>query len=146
MKEYNLIPQEKRNYCVCSVLQAIFDSHKIKISQDEIASKLTPAEKGFYVDDDKIKLFLKGSGFDYKYYWRNQVVLNEIEFALEEMKNSEGFLTIGHHSYLFLDYNYREVLLIDPKNGEKIKYLEDDLDYKIRNSETQGFFGLLKKL
>jgi hypothetical protein len=32
MKNYNLIPQEKDNYCVCSVLQAILDFHYPKVN------------------------------------------------------------------------------------------------------------------
>ena len=62
--------QEKNNYCLCSVLQDIlFYEKKIKISQDEIAKRLTPAEKGFKADDENIKKFMKEQGFDYQFYW-----------------------------------------------------------------------------
>ena len=58
MKNYKLIPQEKDNSCVCSVLQAIFDFHGKNLNQKDISKKLTPSEKGFKINDDQIKIFL----------------------------------------------------------------------------------------
>ena len=59
MKSYNLTPQERDSYCICSVLQAIFKKYGINISQGDIAGNLSPSEKGFLVDDKKIKKFLQ---------------------------------------------------------------------------------------
>ena len=47
MKNYNLIPQEKDNYCVCSVLQAIFDFYGKRLNQKDISERLTSSEKRF---------------------------------------------------------------------------------------------------
>ncbi|MBT4376005.1 hypothetical protein HOD29_01375, partial [archaeon] len=43
---YNLTPQEKNNYCACSVLQSIFREYRIEKSQEDIFRNLTPSEKG----------------------------------------------------------------------------------------------------
>ena len=142
MKNYNLIPQEKDNYCVCSVLQAIFDFHGKKLNQKDISKKLKSSEKGFKVNDDRIKNFLFEMGFDYIFYWRNETPLNEPWIVLDEMKKDHGLVGINHHIYLFYDFDYPKLNLIDPLDG-KIKF--KDYDTMIEEMcKTEGFFGLIK--
>jgi len=143
MKSYNLIPQEKDDYCVCSVLQAIFDFHGIEINQRDISNKLTSSEKGLKINDDRIKVFLTEMGFDYISYWRNETPLNEPWLVLDDMKKDHGLVGINHHMYLFSDFNYPKLNLIDPLDG-KIKL--KDYDSMIQEMySTEGFFGLIKK-
>ena len=143
MNNYNLIPQEKDNCCVCSVLQAIFDFHGKKLNQKDISKKLTPSEKGFKINDDQIKIFLNEMGFDYIYYWRNETPLNEPCLVLDNMIKDHGLVGINHHMYLFYDFNYPKLSLIDPSDG-KIKL--KDYDKMIKEMyKTEVFFGLIKK-
>jgi ABC-type bacteriocin/lantibiotic exporter with double-glycine peptidase domain len=151
MQKYNLIPQEKDDYCLCSVLQAILDNNGIKISQDEIAENLDSSKKrynkkGYSNDSENIKKFLDKNGFEYKYYWRYKVPFNEIDFALDGMKETEGFISMNSHAYLFVDYNGFEVSLINPNDGQLEKYITPDLDNKMRESGIMGFFGMITKL
>ena len=144
MKNYNLIPQEKDNYCVCSVLQAIFDYHGKKLNQKDISKKLTSSEKGFKINDDQIKIFLIEMGFDYIFYWRNETPLNEPGVVLDDMKKNHGLVGINHHIYLYYDFNYPKLILIDPLDG-KIKLKDYNKMIKEMN-KTEGFFGLIKKI
>jgi len=143
MKNYKLIPQEKDNYCVCSVLQAIFDYHGIRISQEDISEKLTSCEKGFKVNDDQIRNLLNELGFDFTFYWRNETPLNEPCLVLDDMILDHGLVGINHHIYLLYDFNYPKLDLIDPIDG-KIK--AKDYDKMIEEMyKTKGYFGLIKK-
>jgi ABC-type bacteriocin/lantibiotic exporter with double-glycine peptidase domain len=144
MKNYNLIPQEKDNYCVCSVLQAVFDFHGKRLNQKDISKKLTSSEKGFKINDDQIKIFLTEMGFDYIFYWRNETPLNEPWLVLDDMKKDHGLVGINQHIYLFYDFNYPKLNLIDPLDGEiKLK----DYNKMIKEMyKTEGFFGLIRKI
>ncbi len=139
-----LIPQEKENFCVCSVLQGIFKNYNLEMSQEEIAQNLTPSKKGFYVDDFNFKNFLKSKGFDYKYYFYNQAPFNEPDFLLEEMKEENGFLGFYNHVYLLNDFRDPIVRLIDPSNNLLLEKKLTNLLYDM--SQGYGFFGLIKKL
>jgi len=124
-------------------LQAILNSHGIKLSQEDISKKLTPSEKGFKINDDLIKLFLVEMGFEYLFYWRNETPLNEPWLVLDDMKKDHGLVGINNHLYLLNDFNYPTLHLIDPSDG-KIK-LKDYYEMIYEMNETVGFFGLIKK-
>ena len=144
MKNYSLIPQEKDDYCVCSVLQAIFDFHRIELNQRDISKKLTPSEKGLKINDDRIKVFLSEMGFDYKFYWRNETPIDEPWLVLEDMKKYHGLVGINHHMFLFSDFNYPKLNLIDPMDGKiKLKDYDSMIEEMYR---TEGFFGLIKNI
>lgn len=144
MKKYNLIPQKKDNYCVCSVLQAILKDNGFNISQNKIANNLTPSKKGFYVDDYKIKGFLLERNLNYIYYPHNATPFNEPELVLEEMKLNYGFVGVNSHVYLLQDFKDPILNLIDPLDNSK---KENNL-YSLREEMRKkfGFFGLIKKI
>lgn len=136
--------QEKNNYCVCAVLQEIFLKNNIVISQEEIANNLTPSEKGFYTDDDKIKKFMNTKGFEYNFYLRNTTPFNEPDMVLKEMENNFGMIGINNHTYFLKNFKDPRLELINPKD-EMI--IEKNL-YQVLNEmrESNGFFGLIKKI
>lgn len=138
MKNFNLIPQEKDSYCVCSVLQAIFDFHEGRLNQEDISERLTCCGKGFKINDDCMKIFLNEMGYDYFFYWRNETPLNEPWLVLDDMKKDHGLVGIDHHIYLFFDFNYPDVNLIDPSDG-KIKSM-DYYEMVKKMCETEGFW------
>jgi len=143
MKEYSIIPQEKNNFCVCSVLQSIFNKYNISMSQKEISKNLTPSKKGFEIDDKKIRDFLNNKGFYYNAYWKNETPFNEPEIVLEEMIKYDGFIGIGNHVYLVNEFNDPEIIVTDPADVSKI---EKDL-YSVRREmekANSGYFCLLK--
>lgn len=139
-----LTPQEKENYCVCSVLQGVFRKYHLFVNQEDIAKNLTPSEKGFYVDDKRFKDFLNKNGFEYEYYFHNQTPFNEPDTLLLEMNKENGFL--GHHNHVYLLDEYIDpiVNLIDPSNSYSVSNELSDLMVKMM--EGKGFFGLIKKL
>src|SRR6056297_3364174 len=144
MKEYNIIPQEKNNFCVCSVLQSIFNKYNISMSQKEISKNLTPSEKGFKIDDEKIKNFLNSKEFYYTAYWKNETPFNEPENVLEDIIKSEGFIGIKDHVYLVNYFNDPDIIITDPADISKI---EKNL-YSVRKEmedSGNGYFCLIKK-
>lgn len=142
MKNYNLIPQEKNNFCICSVLQAIFEKYKINLSQKEIAGNLTPAENGFYVDEDKIKKFLIRNKFEYFYYPYNATPFNEPDMLLKEINENNGFIGINSHIYLLTEFKDPLLNLINPLDN---KHLIKNIYSTIKEMRKKyGFFGLLK--
>jgi ABC-type bacteriocin/lantibiotic exporter with double-glycine peptidase domain len=145
MKNYNLIPQEKNTYCVCSVLQAIFDKHDVKISQEEIAKNLTPSDKGFYTDDEKMMMLLKQNGLEYKFFNYNATPFNEPDTMIKEIKEKEGIIGVKNHVYLLGEFEDPYLILIDPSNLSKKKENLSNLMKNMRESGS-GFFGLIKKL
>lgn len=125
-------------------MQEIFLINNIKISQDEIAKNLTPSEKGFYTDDDKIKGFLKGFGFEYKIYFRNTTPFNEPDFLLNEMNQNYGIIGVNSHTYFLKNFKDPRLELIDPKDE---KLIEKNLYQTLKEMEEKGgFFGLVKKI
>ena len=144
MKEYNIIPQEEETFCICSVLQTILNKDKIYVSQKDIANKLTPSKKGFYVDDNNIKNFLKEFGYDYDFYLRNTCPFNEPDSLLNEMFEHEGFVGLKNHIYLLAEFKDPKLILIDPLDASK---KERDLYKLLKEMEKSksGFFGLIKK-
>ncbi len=144
MKKYNLIPQEKNNFCVCSVLQSIFNKYDISMSQKEISKNLTPTEKGFNIDDKKIKNFLNNNGFLYTPYWKNETPFNEPENVLEDIIKHDGFIGIKDHVYLVNYFNDPDIIITDPADISKI---EKNL-YSVRKEmedSGNGYFCLIKK-
>ncbi|MCP6719625.1 MAG: hypothetical protein KJI71_05415 [Patescibacteria group bacterium] len=145
MKVYHLIPSERGNYCVCSVLQAIFKGHGIEISQDEIAGRLTPiTERAFYVDDENMDLFMLEMGFDYTYFPHNATPFNEPDMLLGEMIENHGFLGVNNHAYLLENFKDPELTLINPEDGSRTRKHIRDMLVKMRKGK--GGFGLIKKL
>ena len=142
MKNYNLISQEKNNFCICSCLQAIFNKHNIKISQEEIAGNLNPSKNGFYVDDDKIKEFLIKNKFEYSYYPYNATPFNEPDILLKEMNENEGFIGINSHIYLLTKFKDPLLNLINPLDNKPLR--KNIYNTMNEMQEKYGFFGLLK--
>lgn len=148
MKNYNITSPEENNFCVCSCLEAILNFEGMKMSQKNIAEKLTPSNNGcgFKIHDNKTKKFLFKYGFNYEFYWRNTTPFNEPDLVLEDMKNdnNHGLIGIKDHCFLFYDFKYPELKLIDP-NNKKIKIK----DYETMIKEmynTEGFFVLIKRI
>lgn len=139
---YDLTPQEKEDYCLCSVLQAILRKYEIDESQDEIAQQLTLDKNGFKVDDEKIDSLLTKHNLDYSFYWLNETPFNEPDIVLQEMSQYSGFLGIDTHVYLVENYQDPSVTLIDPKHGNLLKKDYYDL---LREMFPNGFFAVVKK-
>lgn len=144
MKNFEVKVQEKNNFCLCSVLQAIFKKYNINLSQTEIASHLVPAVKGFLVNNDEISSFLKSNGFGYNLYWHDAVPFNEHDSLLRDMNEYEGIIGINSHVYLLKDFNDPYLEMIDPENCRTVKKDISSLLKEMRKNE--GFFGLLKPL
>ena len=140
-----LKPQEKSNYCVCSILQAIFKINRIEISQDEIANNLEPSENGFFTEGEIITSYLKQKGFEYSFYRHNATPFNEPEILLEDMVLGTGLLGFHKHTYLFLEFKDPIVSLVDPKD-DSIKHFELRNMREAMAESKNGFFGLVKKL
>jgi hypothetical protein len=136
--------QEKDNYCVCAVLQEIFNMHKINLSQDYISQNLTSAKDGFRIDDDKIKNFLKENNFDYSFYWWNQIPFNEPDMLLKEIHGNNGFIGIGNHAQFVLEFQDPILTIMDPANE---KVCDDDYHSVLsRLRKYDGGFGLIKHI
>src|SRR3989338_2975805 len=144
MKSYNLTPQERDSYCICSVLQVIFKKYGINISQGDIAGNLSPSEKGFLVDDKKIKKFLQSKGFGYEHYWHNQTPFNETDMVLADMCDNHGVIGINSHVYLLRNFSDPQLEMINPADG---KTINKDIYQLLREMErSEGFFGLIRRL
>ena len=113
----------------------------IKISQEEIASNLTPSEKGFFVDNDKVRNFFSKNGFEYKSYWINETPFNEPDFLLQVISENNGFFGIKDHTYKILKFKDPTIFSLDPKDGTLKKFELCKLRRK-----TEVIFGLVKKL
>ncbi|MDP3986657.1 MAG: hypothetical protein Q8P81_00330 [Nanoarchaeota archaeon] len=145
VEECPLVPQERDDYCLCSVLQAILKSYGRDFSQDEIAGNLTPGRReGFLIDGEVIDSFMKGNGFDYQLYWHNMTPFNEPDFLLDSISSYRGFVALDHHVYLLRDFKDPTVSLVDPKNG----YLVQHNLFKVRMMMDRlgGGFGVVKEL
>ncbi len=151
MGHRKLAPQEKEDYCVCSILQGILARHGITYSQESIASALTltKSNNGYVIDDTRIKSFLENKGFDYSFYWHNQTPFNEPDILLEEIAANDGFIGlgmegIGLHGYRVLRFKHPIITADDPKDSSLIEF---NL-YNLRNemARLDGGFGLLKKI
>jgi ABC-type bacteriocin/lantibiotic exporter with double-glycine peptidase domain len=145
MKNYKLKPQEKENYCVPSVLQAIFKNYNIKLSQEDIAKELTPAKYGFKINDDKFNNFLNKNRFEFKIYSYNETPFNEPDMVLKEINSKEVFIGWNNHVALVSEFNDPFITYIDPKNNfQTIIGLENVLERMQTNSD--GFFGIVSRL
>lgn len=147
MKNYDLLPQEKDTYCLCAILQAILERHRILISQGEIADKLTPADEGFLAHDERIRDFLRSNGFAYYFYLHNQTPFNEPDTVLRDMQDNEGIIGMGkyrYHSYLLNRFEDPQLEMINPGDNT---ILRTDIYSLLREmEESEGFFGLIKRL
>jgi ABC-type bacteriocin/lantibiotic exporter with double-glycine peptidase domain len=145
MKEFQVTPQEKYDFCVCSVLQSILRNYNINLSQNEIANNLTPGKNGGYmVDDASIGNFLFSNGFKYEHYFWNETPFHEPDSLLQEMNKHEGSVSIGKHWYLLKSFKDPDLEIIDPVNGKLIR----KSIYEVLNEmhEKDGGFGLIRKL
>ena len=134
--------QEKDNFCLCSVLQSIFNEHNIFFSQKEISKKLTKSKKGFLADDKRIIHFLSSQGFYYFFYKHNEVPFNELDFLLEDMRDNHGIIGIKNHAYLLNNFHYPFLEIIDPQNNSVFSYKISSIKQEIENKG--GLFGVLK--
>ncbi len=144
MKDYRLIPQERWDYCLCSVLQAIFDRHGISISQDEIARNLTQKDKGFSAHDDKFRIFLRSNGFQYNFYWYNETPFNEPDTLLGRMGKYDGIIGVNTHVYLLKGFHDPLLTIINPEDNKSIEREIHELLEEMRKNE--GCFGLIRRL
>ncbi len=145
MKEFKLTFQEKKNFCVCSVLQAILRKYNINLSQKEISKNLTPSkEGGYFIDDGNVGNFLFSKGFRYEHYFWNTTPFHEPDSLLEEMNQNEGMIGFNKHVYILKNFQDPELEIIDPKDGEIIKKNLHDLLKDMK--EKEGIFGLIKKV
>ena len=142
--KYALTPQEREDYCLCSILQAILERHGIKVSQSEIAKDLTPSKNGFLVYDERMKDFLELKGFEYLFYWHDETPFNERDTVLEEMRANNGIIGVGKHVYLLEVFEYPVVKMIDPENGQvRVRNLVEMVK---EMQDSEGFFGVVKKV
>lgn len=143
MKIYDLTPQEKNNFCACSCLQAILRKYRKEIPQQEIARNLIPSEKGFFINDERIKEFLKKQGFDYNYFNYNKTPFNEPDMVLKE--NADILIGVNAHTFLLIDFPDPDLKLLDPKNGS-VKQSDLYSLMKDMHEKKSGGFGLVKRL
>jgi ABC-type bacteriocin/lantibiotic exporter with double-glycine peptidase domain len=144
MKEYNLKPQEKNNYCVCSVLQTIFEYHGLTMTQEQIASELTPSENGFYTDDLMIREFMEKNRFKYDFFSHNMAPFNEPDMLLREMNLNHGIIGINSHCFLLVNFKDPNLKFMNPENGET---LTRDLHSLLSDmKKSSGWFGLIKHI
>lgn len=140
-----VIPRDDRNnYCVCSVLQAVFARYGMAVSQDEVSANLTRLSDGHDVNDDKIKSYLESKGFHYSLYWHNTTPFNEPDWLLRDIAKNDGFIGLEKHVYRVLSFSHPILEVDDPKDGSKKEFDFYDLLYHMEKEE--GCFGLIKKL
>jgi hypothetical protein len=141
-RKYSLTPQLNKDYCMCSVLQAILNRYEINIPQEQISNQLTVSKYGHLVDDGKITDFLDSFGFNYTLHWNNETPFNEPDFILNEMNKHDGFVGINTHVYLLESFRDPYIRLNDPEDNNIIT---KDLPTVIEEMGNQGFFALIKK-
>jgi hypothetical protein len=142
MNNIELCIQEKEDFCLCSVLQAVFKAYGINLSQKEISTFLTPGkERGFIADDKRMKEFLCKNGFEYSFFWKDETPFNEPDELLKRMSKYNGIMGIKNHVYLVKNFNGSEVSLMNPFDGKGIEV--EYLTLLKKMGET-GFFGLIK--
>ena len=144
MKRYDLTPQERNNFCVCSVLQAIFRRYEIGYSQKQIALELNPSEKGFFVDDLRFSEFMMRNGFSYTFFRHNETPFNEPDTLLEEMNSNNGIIGINDHTFLLSRFIYPQLEMIDPEYGKPLNKNLQEILKDMRNLD--GGFGLIKHI
>ena len=142
---YTLVPQKRYDYCACSVLQAIIGTNGISISQEEIARRLTPGEKGgFYFDDDSVRILMKEHGFYYRYFNHNETPFNEPDFLLSQMSDHHGLVAMRRHVRLLQSFDDPKLTMIDPDGGSLT--IMDLREVRGSMASSGGGFGLAKKL
>jgi hypothetical protein len=145
MKNYEVKIQEKHDFCVCAVLQAIFNKNGINLSQEDISKNLTPGKDGGYkINDSNITNFLLSKGFKYEHYFWNETPFNEPDSLLQEMNINEGIVSLNKHSYILKNFSDPNLEIIDPKDGEIIKKNICNLLKEMH--EKDGGFGLIKHI
>jgi hypothetical protein len=142
MNSIELYAQEKKDFCLCSVLQAVFRKYGIVFSQQYISECLTPGkERGFVVDDKRIKEFMRKNGFEYSCFGAHETPFNEPETLLAEMCNENGIIGIKHHAYLVKKFERDTLTAINPEDKSEI---EKEYPALLKEMEKTGFFGLIK--
>ena len=146
MSDCYLVPQEREDYCVCSVLQGILRKNGISVSQGEIAQGLTPGNlEGFLIaDDTRITSFMNAKGFDYRFYWHDETPFNEPDVLLGEMDSHSGFVAIDNHTYLLLGFSDPTLSWVNPSDGLTDSHSLGDVRMMMAN--LGGGFGLVKRL
>ena len=146
MKSYQVVKQERDNYCIPAVLQAILRRHGEKVSQDEIASNLAFGEKGFFSFCEEINRFFRKRGLKYSSFNYNEIPRDMIEVFLDEIpKKKDVFIILNNHAELIIELEYPRIRTIDSYN---LMERERDIHEVFRDMyEKQiGEFGLVKKL
>jgi hypothetical protein len=141
MKTIDLSMQEKENFCLCSVIQAMFKRHGVEISQEEIAKNLIKAGDRFIPTGLQIRQFMSKHGFSYSAFFSYETPFNEPDELLKEMSANEGVVGFGHHAYLLKSFDHDIVKLIDPKDGKEVSKSYLSL---LKDMRQDGFFGLVK--
>ena len=146
--KYNLTPQEKSNFCVCSALQAILRSHGLEYTQDQIASRLNSSEDGSLIVDSMMEKFMSENSFRYNHFYYNTTPFNEPDTLLREMDSHHGIIGIemigiGLHVFLLDEFKDPKLKVIDPKNGDVLNMDIYKLLRGMKDTNT-GVFGLIK--
>jgi len=104
MKSYSLTPQERRDFCVCSCLQAVLREYEKELSQEDIARNLTPSKDGFLVDDENIKDFMGRNNLGYDFFGYNATPFNEPDMVLREVDEKDVLVLADRHARLLLSF------------------------------------------
>ncbi len=141
--KYDLIPQERQDYCLCSVVQAILRRNNVSFSQGDIAKNLTRSKEGFRGDDERIKSFLRANGLEYFFYWQNETPFNERDTLLEEMNVNEGIIGVNSHVYLLESFRYPRLEIINPEDN---RIVTKDYFELVRIMDQEDFFAMIKRV
>lgn len=147
MKEYNLTPQERRDWCVPSCIQAVFRYEGIEVSQGEIYQKLERSNNGgVFTEGKMIENLFSVFCFKYEGYLHNQVPFHEHDYILDLMseERNHGIIGINRHEYLLKDFPHYSPVLINPDNGKVEVWDLHELVSCMQ--ETAGSFGLIEKV
>jgi hypothetical protein len=148
--EYNLSRQEKPNYCIPAVLQAILRRYDEESTQQDIAAEIELKESGAGFDEH-LEFFFAKRNLQYSYYNYNETPLNEPESLLQEALMQGLDVLVGYdagnklHVQLMEDFRGVILTLLDPSDAEC--HHENFFKMLNRMSEKKsGGFGLVGKL
>ncbi|MFH1801518.1 MAG: hypothetical protein ABH804_01655 [archaeon] len=145
MRQYNLTPPQRKNYCVPSCLQAILRKHNAEVSQDKIANVLIKKENGFIPEGKMLEEFLKQKELLYNFYWYNKTPFNEPDSLLEFNPNKDILIGLDEHCFLCLDYQENRIILLNP-NDISMKEINHHDILKRMHEAKSGFFGLMSRI
>lgn len=148
--EYNLSRQEKPNYCIPAVLQAILRRYDEELAQQDIAAEIGLKESGAGFDEH-LEFFFAKRNLQFTFYNYNETPFNEPESLLQEALMQGLDVMIGYdtgkglHVQLMADFRGVILTLLDP--SEKERHNENFFKILNRMSEKKsGGFGLVGKL